>query len=334
MSLGLLIFTRIEGIAFFIAATLVLLLNKNTAQYFRKNFYKIMLPILILISIFIAWNFAVDIYFYKAITKAFFKDINENPLVSNPDYALSTIGLLKVFAIYGIIAPLILGLFSIGYFFAKKDYLKLIPFFVVLPSFIYLISPQITPDHPWMLRRFTFSIIPALIVYSVIVLPSLITNTKSKLAYFYIIFLITAFGLNIPAFHQYLTHSPGKNLLEETKKISEKFGENDLVLIDQEASGDKYKILSQPMNSLLGKNSVYFFNPGDIRELDLKKYDKIYLMSPENKVEYYKEAFWGDRLEFVNNYSINTQIIENSTSLEMPQIKDLQMTGNIFEVKK
>lgn len=334
-SFGLLVFTRIEGIAFFAMMIITLLFHKNTTQYFRKNFLKIILPTIILLSVFFVWNLGADIYFYKAIAKSFAKDLSEGAASLDSNYAITTFNLIKIFTLYGIIIPLILGLFSVGYFFRKRDFQKLVPFFIIIPSFLYIVSPQITPDHPWMLRRFVFAILPASILYTSMLL-SAFTNTKDKRkSIYYKIILVIVILLNIPAFLYFFTYSPGKNLLKETEKISQNFTEKDLILIDQQASGSGQEMLSAPMNFLFDKNAVYFFNPNDLKDLDTSGYDKIYLIIPEDKVNYYKESYLGNRMVFFNDYSIETSALREVSNGVFFPLRTASITeGSIFEIKK
>ena len=336
MSFGLLMFTRIEGIAFFISMLIVLLFYKNTASYFRRNFLKIVLPIIILFSIFFIWNLIVDIYFYKAILKSFVKDFAKDTSIINSSYVVSTLNLFKIFALYGILAPLLLGILSVIYFLRRKNYQKLIPFFIISPALIYIFSPQITPDHPWMLRRFVFAVLPVSILYTTVLLSDIlkIKNGQWRVTLYKIILAIVV-ALNILAFTHFFTYLPGKNLLEETEKISQHFTENDLILIDKKTNNVNRQMIGAPLNFLFDKNAVYFFNPDDFKKINTQKYDKIYLISPKNNIEYYRTSFLGDKLIFFSDYSIKTNIlVENLNEISLPIKKSITTTGTIFEIKK
>ncbi|MDD3498012.1 MAG: hypothetical protein PHH24_00710 [Candidatus Moranbacteria bacterium] len=333
MSFGLLVFTRIEGLAFFVAMIFILLLHKNTARYFRINFLKIILPAIALLVFFFAWNLVADVYFYKAIIKALAKDFSGNAAKITGDYAISSLNLFKIFALYGILAPLLLGFVSVIYFFKKRDYVKLVPFFIALPSFIYILNPQITPDHPWMLRRFVFAVLPAAILYSPLLLCAFFK--KPAQALYYKIILLFIIILNLPAAIYFFSYVPGMNLMEDTRNISQNFTENDLILVDQKSGGNSQEMIAAPMNFLFEKNAVYFFNPDDLKRLNTQKYEKIYLITPKSNVKYYKESYLGDKLISVNSYSFVTNaLIDPPKDFSFPKKENIHVKGEIFEIKK
>lgn len=332
LSFGLLIFTRIEGIAFFIMAILLLIFNKNSRQYFKNHFTQIVLPLLIIISIVFIWNLFVDIYLYKSILKATLDNINENASDVNKNNSLFAIfDLFKIFTIYGIATPILFGIIGIFYLIKTKKYNALIPLFIILPSLFYILSPQITPDHPWMLRRFTFSILPAFILYSIILI---INFSKKKNIIWGIIIFLIIISFNLKPLTKYLTFIPGKNLLSETQLLSQNFSDKDLILVDQLASGDNFEMIADPLNSIFNKNAVYFFNPQDLRRINTQKYDKIYLITPESKVEYYKKTELGSNMIFIKNYSLSSAEIGTEKSHTLSQRKERTVNGSIFEIIK
>lgn len=327
LSLGLLIFTRIEGLVFFILALLILFLHKNSKKYFKKNFIKIILPSLILLATIFILNLFIDIYFYKAILKATLENIHETPNDLNTGNNLTAIfNLFKIFGVYGIIAPLFFGTLGILYLIKNKHYNKLIPLLIILPSLFYILSPQITPEHPWMLRRFTFSILPAFIFYSIILINEFLRK-KDKAPGILILIIIASLNLNI--FIRYITFIPGENLIQETQSLSQNFSNKDLILVDQLASGDKFEMIADPLNSVFDKNAVYFFNPQDLAKIDKTKYERIYLIVPDSKIDYYeKTSLWKDMF-FIKNYSLNSTKLSLDT---LPKKEKLITNGSIFEI--
>lgn len=331
ISLGLLIFTRIEGIVFFFLAILFLLINKNSKEYFRENFAKIILPPIIVIGIIFVWNLNVDIYFYKSIAKATLENISENNLdVAKNNSLLTILNLFKIFGLYGLLLPIIIGLMGIFYLAKTKKYKSLIPLFIIFPSFFYILSPQITMEHPWMLRRFTFSILPTFIIYSVILISK--TYYKKNIILGSVITLIII-SFNYQSFNRYLTFMPEKNLLQETEELGQNFSGQDLVLIDQLASGDNFAMIADPMSSIFGKNAAYFFNIDDLHKIDKSKYNKIYLIIPENKENYYKGTYLKDKMTFIKEYSIEFDTLRlEKKSFSLPA-KEVKITkGKIFQI--
>jgi len=331
LSFGLLIFTRIEGLAFFIFASAALLLNKSARKYFQKNWLKIILFFLLPLILIFIWNFLVDIYFYKSILKAALSNFTQSASddITASNNLLSILNLFKIFWIYGLLIPLILGATCIAYFIKKKNFSDLIPFLIILPSLLYIINPQITPDHPWMLRRFAFSVIPAFTLYSLLLIELLLKKKRfisSGLAFSFLIFFSA-----IP-FFKFLTFIPGENLFEETKKLSQNFSAQDLALVDQLASGDKYSMLADPLNSVFSKNAVYFFNPQDLSKIDLTKYERVYLIAPAAKENYYHQTLGKEKLNLVQNYSITSNTLQSDSPFNLPQKGTRAIDGKIFEI--
>jgi hypothetical protein len=241
------------------------------------------------------------------------------------------LNLMKIFFLYGLFFPLLVGLGGIFYLIKNKDYNKLLPLFIVLPSLFYIISPQITPEHPWMLRRFTFSVLPLFIFYSVI----LINNLNKKRTFIIGIFLaIIIIFFNLISFKKYLTFVPTNNLLKETSDLSQNFSDEDLILVDQLASGDNFEMIADPLNSVFGKNAVYFFNPNDLNSIDASKYARIYLIVPQSRVDYYNKTDLANNMVFVKDYSLSSDNLIYGERYTLPIRNVRTTTGSIFEIFK
>ena len=317
---------------FFLLAILFLIINKNSGKYFRKNFLTLVLPFLLAIGIVFIWNLTIDIYFYKSVAKATLDNLSENATdVAKNNSLLTIFNLFKVFGLYGLLAPIIFGTMGIFYLIKTKKYTQLIPLFVVFPSFFYILSPQITLEHPWMLRRFAFSILPIFIIYSVILINQVYRRKNIILG---IIITLIILALNLPSFIKYVNFVPEKNLLQETRKIAQIFSDKDLVLIDQLASGDNFAMIADPLSSTMGKNAAYFFNADDLQKIDKTKYEKIYLIIPQSKEKYYQETSLKNKLVFVQEYTFRFNALEtlSKKDFSLPD-KEVKMTkGIIFEV--
>lgn len=323
---GLLVFARIEGFFIFAIAAGILFFNSESRKFLLNNkIKKIALPTLFLATIAIINTF-VNLPFFKEIGKAFLK----NAPNIQPDLPFSQVWL--IFQNYGILPLALSGFLGIIYFLKKKRWDKLIPFFLACPAFFYFINPHISSDHPWMLRRFVFATLPALIFYATLFLHSLYKKNKKITSYFLLAIL---FFLNAPAFAKYATFAENKNLLTETEKISAKFSARDLILVDRLASGDNWAMITGPMNFFYNKNAVYFFNPDDFAKLSISQFNKIYLITPDANVNFYKNSPIGNRLGGSENYSIITKKLSSGANSDaLPEIKENKTTGKIFEIKK
>lgn len=337
----LLVFARIEGILFLLAGITVVAFHEEAKNYLKTNYReKIIFPAAIF-SLFFIWNFTESFYFYKEVAKALLEpSLPGKYLTFSEKFIFPASYILKVYSLYGIIGFLFLGIGGIAYFFKKKRFDLLIPFFVVLPSFIYLIDPHISSDHPWMLRRFVFSILPAFILYTVLFIAfQQKEKTSSATGKFILKAAVTVLLIaNLPSFLKYLAFSENKGLLAQTEKISRNFSENDLILVDQLASGDGWSMIGAPMNFLYGKNAAYFFNPLDLEKTNAKKFDKIYLIVPDENIGFYQHGPLEKRLRYFRDYSLETVRLEKTENsqgrVNFPAKKTVQIKGKIFEITK
>ncbi|OGI26119.1 MAG: hypothetical protein A3J76_01170 [Candidatus Moranbacteria bacterium RBG_13_45_13] len=291
--------TRVEGIAFFfLAAIYILALQKKKIIPKPKNFNKYLLvSTLFLLIIYAYLNFPALLDSSKNIIKAFLPGSLKESRPSANLYAY----LGRIFLIYNALSYLILGLAGIVYAFlmssqaksrdlqeqsnkptlkisrlaslARND--KLIIFFILFPSYFYLISPQITLDDPWFLRRFVFAVFPALIFYSVYFL-----NRFFYHKIFLYVTLVVLIATNIAVSQRFINLSENKDLLPQVEKLSQKFGPDDLILVDRMATGSGFSLMSEPMSALYGKNAVYFFNADDLKYISQDRYKNIYLAAP------------------------------------------------------
>ncbi len=127
---GLMAFTRIEGFAILAMLAIILAANKDARNFISADKLKrVMVPSVSFIIILTA-AFFINFPFFKEMGKVI---VNNSSSVQN--FASSEIYTLKVFAIYGIIQFLILGLAGIIYLLRKKEYQKPAPFFLFFPFF-------------------------------------------------------------------------------------------------------------------------------------------------------------------------------------------------------
>jgi hypothetical protein len=279
--------TRIEGMIFFLLSVIyILILQKKGILHKPKNFEKNLLVSILLLSIlYVFLSFPALLDSARNFAKAFLPNSTKESAPSANLYAY----LIRIFLSYNILAYLILGFAGIGWLAMKfkKNWLKpeFIPFFITFPAFFYLFSPMITLDDPWLLRRFVFAVFPALIFYSVYTLQKFFYH--KIFLYFTLTVLIAA---NSVVSWRFFTLSENKELLPQIEKISQKFGTDDLILVDRLASGSGYSLLSEPLRTIFGKNAVYFFNAEDLSYINQNRYKNIYLIgSLEEENPWYRE---------------------------------------------
>jgi hypothetical protein len=242
----------------------------------------------------------------------------------------------KIFNYYGILIFLIIEVLGLLYFLRKKNYSILVPFILTIPLLIYIVHPGISPDHPWMLRRFSFAIIPMGIFYTAL----LINQLFAKKIYFLTLsalFVATSliFSLSLMNF------SENKQLLAQTKSLSENFSDTDLVLIDQLASGDGWSMISAPMNFLYGKQTAYFFNPSDLDKINTKKFTNVYLIIPDESLTLYEKFGLLEKLILQKEYQIERKYLvvpdlsqDSVLSRSLPFESQTLTKGNIYLLKR
>ena len=185
--------------------------------------------------------------------------------------------------------------------------LPLLPFFVSLPTFFYFWDANISLDHPWMLRRFVFSLLPVAFFYSALFLGRI--SQKSRLAFYGITFFLLLANLSLFQSSQeslsdlnktspseekksisFFSYTQNKDLFSQVEKLDQRLNleKNDLVLISQKASGSGWSMLAEPWRNLLGRNAIYFFNPNDLDKIDREKFDRIFLLTSENEEALYQ----------------------------------------------
>jgi len=347
IAVGLLFFTRIEGIAFLVVSVGVIFFHKNARKYVQNSLLKrFFLPIGIFVVVFIA-NLAKDINFYRTIAKTLLPEITlpqAQYLGTMENTVMPIFYTERIFFLYGMLGFFIFGAISIIVFIWRKKIFKLVPFFIILPTFIYFLDAYITMDQPWMLRRFVFSLMPLAIFYSGLFIGQMLEKkfTKKNKNFLLAISGLVIFTLvmmNLFAFFRYLTFSENKGLLSKTKVLSDKFSDNDLVLIDRGTTTDGWDMISGPMSFLYGKNAVYFFNNNDLAKLDLKRFDKVYLIAPDKQKSFYLNSTIGKRLTVKDDYiftfsKLNIDQNNPLKKVSFPEKKEIVVTGKIFEITK
>jgi hypothetical protein len=332
VSFALLAFCRVEGLVILIPVIVVLLASAETKKFILKNkIDRLFLP-LALFLVFLFFDFFTNFVFYKEMARIILDfNLKTSDTVKN-GFINSMGGIFQIFSLYGIAYPLLLALVSVVYFLKQKNHLKLVPFFVTLPVFFYLFDPKISADQPWLLRRYVFAIIPVCIYLAFIFLDEWLSDKKK--IYFYAI-LIIMLSVDLPLLYIYGPYSENKNLLPEVEILSRKIGDNDLVLVDREASDNGWAMISGPLNFLYGKQAVYFFNSKDLETMDLQNFSSVFLVVPDKNVDFYLSGSLGARMTYVQKYSLPVDHLEYlpKSANHLPLKIEGDVNGKIFKIK-
>lgn len=336
----IMLFTRIETPA--LAFMLFLILALKDYNHLKKPNYQFiffMLGICLLIALMQNANFFVEQL--KSLAQPF---MPKSPSAGSNGNGFSDsfmdFYLIKIFYNYNLLPYFIMGTFALYSLIKSKLYRLLLPLLFFLPTLIFLIDANISLDHPWMLRRFLFSILPLFILYSCIFLKQLtirqnwIFNGPLFTKLIVIFILAINLFLLMPDFNpktSFLSFQQNRNLLHQTVQLAEKFSPTDLILISQKSSGNGWSLMAEPMRNFFGLNAVYFFNPNDLKKLDLKNYTNVYLITSENETSLYQNL----AKETVSSYSIDNQLINPSKDpLAKAAILQNQTQGTIYKLSE
>ncbi len=342
LSSSLFAFTRIEGFAF-LGLTLILLLchPRGRALWRSAPWQTLILPGLLFLFVFLR-DFFLNVPYYKMIGKALLKFLgrfDENARVLGD---MSSVHIGSVFFLYGFLALALFGLFGLLLFVRYKHYELLLPAYLALPTFLYLFLPNITLDHPWMLRRYLFTLFPTLLVATTLTIGLLFARKRSlpieqpggKRLIFVSLIIAGLLILEFPAWRSQLFYAEARGLREQVATVTEGFTDTDLILVDRHATGDGFTMLSGPGQFLSGKNTVYFFNPYDLAALDTSRFTRVYLLVPEESQSRYAAVF-GERLVYVKSINFVLNQFENLTlsdALRLPTATTIETKNTLFQL--
>lgn len=329
--------TRIEGWAILFIVLCLLTIRKNKfswakSLFFQKPFWGLVW--LLIVGLLALGTFLINAPYYKAIAKALLKSTSQN--IPRGDLGSQVLPLYQVLFEYGLFIPLFAGLLACLYFWKQRQIALLMPFFLALPTLPYLLLPHITLEAPWMLRRFLFSLYPALVLSTLWAIGLLIHRYKiQKSTTLWLLFFALFLGIQIPAMKQFAATRYSQTLLPQVEEFSEKFSSEDLLLIDKDVTGDNFMMPSRILSLLYERPSVYFFNPNDLAKLDTSSYHRVFLIAPQEKLMSYTEHqessfFLVDEFTFTNDHSFRSPLSQEST---LPQATSLSSPISIVEIQ-
>lgn len=199
--------------------------------------------------------------------------------------------------IFGLIATITLIIYIFyrnkSVFSEKADYLIGFLAFLSFPFFGAFISPQISADHPWMLRRFFFVILPCGILASIVLISVISEKVNEKVksvAAPILLALLVVPSLFASVYFVFGKTDTGRE--EVIEKIASGYAQDDYLFFTRESSGDGWHMWADPLSSIFGLNSVYVYSPDNIIENKQLISDrflenrKSYLIIPGNAFDY------------------------------------------------
>jgi hypothetical protein len=283
---------RIEGV-FLMAILLIYLFfqdKKVGFPLFRSKKFQALLVGSFLI--FLAYSLSI-LPFYKKMIKDVlgYSPINPSFLGFSPfGYLLpKTLYVLKVFLNYQLFPLLILGIVYIliiifgGIFRRKLSQIELLLLLFLGPFLIYFLKPNISLDHPWILRRYLFAVLPFLALGTIFLIHKSAKKLGSLSLFVATIILIPSLVL----LFRYISLKENPLIKQELALLATKFQKDDLILIDKSVSPNDWSLISEPLRFLFGLNTVYIYNPQDLAKIPKDKFPKAYLLaSPEAALDY------------------------------------------------
>lgn len=340
ITIGLLSFARIEALAF-IAMMIIFLFFR--ARWLGERFRifvgrKVLWTLAALAGVY-AIFIAIDSQFFIALIKGFIKPFSGYSSATEAGNSLWNAAFYvgKVFFAYYLLHFLFFGFIGLIYIL-KKNKAAAIPFLIILPSFIYLFFPNISADHPWMLRRFSFSIIPAGVFYTFLLLDSVF---KKRWIFYALSGVMLA--LNLFILVRFLPIVPHQKLLPSIAQMLPNFSNSDLILVDREASGDGWSMITGPLNFLNGKQAVYFFNPADLDKLSIRNYSEVYFIVPDSRLNFYAQSGLLEKMIPVKNYVLENNFLRSdifdknttrSSLVILPAEQKITVFGKLYLLKK
>jgi hypothetical protein len=332
----LLAVTRIEGIWMLGITLIVLFLSKQGRAFVapQKTYFRTA-PLCFAFLVLVV-NFLVSLPFYTVMAKALHGNVSSLFVVDPTavgDSAGISLALWKLFAVYGLLPIFLVGFAGILFLIRKKRFVFLIPALLALPTFLYFVDPNITHDHPWMLRRFLPFAFPALLLSGAFALSMLVTKRERlgnmTAALIFILVIISGF----PAFARTSHFADNRGFLETTAEIAPLVGAHDLLLIDRGVSGDHFSIPAGPLRFLHGKNAAYFFNPEDYERMAKDGYERIYLLTPLDRFEEWEKM--SVSFDFISAFTFSTKQMETLPLREtrFPKPRLLEQDAVLFELK-
>ncbi len=333
--------TRIEGWPIFALALILCLSISAIRQSLtvhgneRTRLIIVAAAVLLLISTTLA-----NLPFYHSLASTLWHQWTDAAQrASDESFFPALVSLWRILWLYQL-APVFLigGLSAILIAAKKRSWITLVPLFLALPTLLYLVSPHISGDHPWMLRRFDFTLWPVFLLLAVIGISTLdrFLHTRSPRGFFARAFapiLLVALALPILTVSvRFLPITENPTLLADTNAVAVHFSPRDLVLVDRLASGDPWSMLAGPLYSVFGLQSAYFFNPDDLQRLPLGRFDNVYFLTDINTMGAYSSRF-GDHVTLAGSYAVTLdrllQITSDPTSF--PTLQTNHTTGVILK---
>lgn len=336
LTAALFVFTRIEGFILFPLTLCIIFLVPTTRTWIlrQSKLQTLFLPIILFSFIFLR-DFFINLPFYTMMAKVAIKEWHMLTTLaagtSSGHSAYQPENLISIFSHYSLGHIFLLGAIGILLAFWKRHRVALIVFVLALPTFVYLLDANITPDHPWMLRRFYFTLWPTFLIGFLLVWHSLEERyPRFKTRAGLLILTLTLLLLHVGPASVAWKLDEHSQLYTSTLAIADRVTGRDLILVDRLSSGSPYHLVAGPLQSILGKQAVYFFNHEDLKRLDLQSYERVFFLGSQAAKKDLEEK---SHFHFEKQTSFHFVIpsLTFKTSL-FPRIQETKTAVSLFEL--
>jgi|GEM_PF-1709535 len=133
------------------------------------------------------------------------------------------------------------------------------------PFFGAFVSPQVSADHPWMLRRFFAVVLPCGILAALILIKTWMRKKPRRLPSFFAVLLLAILLLpSLPASAYFLTVKTDGGREAVLNQLGTYFDDESYIFLNRESSGDGWHMWAGPLSSVYGKNAIYVYSPENL----------------------------------------------------------------------
>jgi len=321
-------FTRVETLGIFAALILILIAYRHRL-FSQAGFQKILLTALALLALDIVLfnNFFVQTG--KAFVESLLKIGSGSSVTGSFSSGQKIVYIFQIFYLYNLLPLFFFALAAIFKSIVKRKNKLLLPLFFLGITAIYLVMPNISLDHPWLLRRFVFSVIPLMILYTVIFVYYYLRPTRWRQ-----IILIILIATNLLMSAPFIIFSPYQQLERQTAALASFLPENSLLLVSQQSSGSGWTLLSEPLRTVFHQSAVYFFNPNDYAKIDQNKYRHIYLLTSQPEMSLFRPLLTSNRGIIVKEIDFQYSLLRPSNDpRQLPPLDQQQIKSVLIQLK-
>lgn len=331
---GILAVTRVEGTWFALFFTVGCAAAPRVRAFVRDDIWRrLYVPAALTVAVGVS-VLVHSVPFLTVMAKAL---LNESSSLPTDAWTKIT-ALAGVYTLYGMIIPLCASIVACGAVIWRnrvhgESLFPLLPMALVGPLVLYYIFPHITADHPWMLRRYSFALANAMLLTSMIFVARIPVRTLwGRVARVTIAACIIV--AQLPAFLYFLPYAENRGLTTQIHDIARTFTPHDLVLVDRNATGSGWHMMTVPLRVNDNIPAVYFFNLDDLSRLTTADFSAVYVIAPDDETTIVNNAV----MRPVAAYRITTSRLAPTSATTrpwtFPEKRLVDLAGTVYHVTR